>query len=147
MIKSSKKRFKAICKLCHNVKTCRKGDEKRRGSFNKDEDKGFNHDGCGAEQPRSYTLEDKITIKVEFKEEAEVGEDKKREMKPEEILNILKGISATDCEIMGFDQNRSRPDWMLIQNLPVPPPSVRPTITMDSTMKQDDDLTYQIRLE
>ena len=46
---------------------------------------------------------------------------------------------------MGFDPNRSRPDWMIIQNLPIPPPVVRPTITMDSTMKQDDDLTYQYR--
>jgi DNA-directed RNA polymerase II subunit RPB1 len=92
-----------------------------------------------------YILEDKITIKVECREEQEAGEDKKREIKPEEILNIFKGISPKDCEIMGFDQNRSRPDWMLIQNLPVPPPAVRPTITMDSTMKQDDDLTYQYR--
>jgi DNA-directed RNA polymerase II subunit RPB1 len=35
---------------------------------------------------------------------------------------------------------------MIVTVLPVAPPPVRPTITMDSTMKQDDDLTYQYRL-
>ncbi len=34
---------------------------------------------------------------------------------------------------------------MILQSIPVAPPAVRPTITMDSSMKQDDDLTYQYR--
>ena len=34
---------------------------------------------------------------------------------------------------------------MILQNIPVAPPAVRPTIMMDSTLKQDDDLTYQYR--
>lgn len=145
MIKTAKKRFNAISRLCSKVRTCREGSIKRRGSFSKEEEKGYSHDGCGSVQPSKYILEDKITIKLIFEDDQETGEDKKREIKPDEILNIFKGISAADCEVMGFDQNRSRPDWMLIQNLPVPPPAVRPTITMDSTMKQDDDLTYQYR--
>ncbi len=60
------------------------------------------HDGCGELQPQRYVLQDKLTVQVEFLEDPETGADRKRPMSAEEVMNVLKGISANDCDIMGF---------------------------------------------
>jgi len=43
---------------------------------------------------------------------------------------------------MGLDPAIGRPDWAIIRNLAVAPPQVRPCVTMSSTMRCEDDLTY-----
>ena len=50
-------------------------------------------------------------------------------------LEILKRISDEDCEAMGFRTKVVRPDWMILQNVPVPPPPVRPSVMMDSSAR------------
>jgi len=48
---------------------------------------------------------------------------------------ILSQISDEDCLALGFDVRYTRPDWMLISVLPVPPPPVRPSVMMDSSAR------------
>jgi DNA-directed RNA polymerase beta' subunit len=48
---------------------------------------------------------------------------------------ILSQISDEDCIAMGFDTRFTRPDWMLVSILPVPPPPVRPSVMMDSSAR------------
>lgn len=60
------------------------------------------------------------------------------------VYEILKGISDEDCRLLGLDPKWSRPDWMMITVLPVPPPHVRPAIEMDSTGRCEDDLTHHL---
>jgi DNA-directed RNA polymerase II subunit RPB1 len=43
---------------------------------------------------------------------------------------------------MGFNPAISRPESMIIKNLPVAPPPVRPSVAMSNTMRSEDDLTY-----
>lgn len=48
---------------------------------------------------------------------------------------------------MGLNKDYARPEWMIIQVLPVPPPPVRPSISMDGTgqgIRNEDDLTYKL---
>ncbi|CRK32067.1 hypothetical protein BN1708_018908, partial [Verticillium longisporum] len=48
---------------------------------------------------------------------------------------------------MGLNLDYARPEWMIITVLPVPPPPVRPSISMDGTgqgMRNEDDLTYKL---
>ena len=59
------------------------------------------------------------------------------------VYEILKAISDDDCRLLGLDPKTSRPDWMMITVLPVAPPHVRPAIEMDSTGRNEDDLTHQ----
>jgi DNA-directed RNA polymerase II subunit RPB1 len=59
---------------------------------------------------------------------------------PEECMAILKGISAKDLTTMGFDEKNAHPAWMIIQNLPVAPPPVRPSVA--ATTRSEDDLTH-----
>lgn len=48
---------------------------------------------------------------------------------------------------MGLSEDYARPEWMILTVLPVPPPPVRPSISVDGTgqgMRGEDDLTYKL---
>lgn len=70
--------------------------------------------------------------------------ERKQEVTAERALEILRRISDEDCEALGFDPRHSRPDWMILTVLPVPPPPVRPSVMMDSSARSEDDLTHQL---
>ena len=45
---------------------------------------------------------------------------------------------------MGFDPVWCRPEWLICSVLPVPPPSVRPSVKQDNSQRMDDDLTHKL---
>ncbi len=53
----------------------------------------------------------------------------------ERVLEIFKNISDEDCKVLGMDPQFSRPDWMLVTCLPVPPLPVRPTVVMHGSAR------------
>lgn len=65
-------------------------------------------------------------------------------LQPKELSERLSIIPEKDAFIMGFDPEVSRPEWMIINILPVPPISVRPSITLESGERSEDDLTHKI---
>jgi DNA-directed RNA polymerase II subunit RPB1 len=81
-------------------------------------------------------------IVVEFDQNPDDQMDRKRTLTAEECVNIFRAISDADCFALGFEPPHSRPDFMIIRNLPVAPPCVRPYITLDNIQKSEDDLTY-----
>ncbi len=60
------------------------------------------------------------------------------------IRERFERISDSDLEILGFDPNSARPEWMVLQVLPVPPVYVRPSITLESGIRSEDDLTHKL---
>lgn len=70
--------------------------------------------------------------------------ERKQELTAERALEILRRVSDEDCAALGFDTRYTRPDWMILQALPVPPPPVRPSVQMDSSARSEDDLTHQL---
>ena len=65
------------------------------------------------------------------------------ELKPERIYRIFERISDEDCQFLGFDPRFARPEWMIIKNLLVCPPSSRPSVSVDLSLRAQDDLTNQ----
>lgn len=63
---------------------------------------------------------------------------------PSEVQAIFEKISNEDLQILGFNTKYSRPDWLMITALCVPPPHVRPSVFMSSSQKCDDDLTTKL---
>jgi DNA-directed RNA polymerase II subunit RPB1 len=61
---------------------------------------------------------------------------------PEEAFRILSKITDEDCRLLGLKPDISRPENMIIKNLPVAPPPVRPNVIMSSSNRSEDDLTY-----
>ncbi|MFT4922824.1 MAG: DNA-directed RNA polymerase subunit A' [Haloarculaceae archaeon] len=45
---------------------------------------------------------------------------------------------------MGMNPERSRPEWMILTVLPVPPVTARPSITLDNGQRSEDDLTHKL---
>jgi DNA-directed RNA polymerase II subunit RPB1 len=111
-----------------------KSTEKRCGQFTED--------GCGCKQPNKIALFEMATIYAEWKKLSEDKDKVTVHITPEMILKIFKRISDEDVNFMGFSPVWSRPDWMVCQVLPVPPPAVRPSVKHDAQQRSEDDLTH-----
>ena len=65
-------------------------------------------------------------------------------LRPTEIRDRLERIPNEDLEALGLDPHSARPEWMVLTVLPVPPITVRPTITLESGMRSEDDITHKL---
>jgi len=100
--------------------------------------------GCGGVQPS--IRRDGMRIVAEFrdadlKDVIEHTVEKKQVLTAEQVHLLLRRVSDEDCALLGLDPRFTRPDWMIITVLPVPPPHVRPSIQASAVMKSEDDLT------
>lgn len=102
-------------------------------------------DGCSCKQPSKIKLEEIASIYAVW--ENVKGDDGvittfTEKLTPEIIIQKFKRISDDDVHFMGFSPIWSRPEWMVCQVLPVPPPAVRPSVKMDAQQRSEDDLTH-----
>ncbi|RVX16796.1 DNA-directed RNA polymerase II subunit 1 [Vitis vinifera] len=88
--------------------------------------------------------------------------ERKKQLSAERVLGVLKSraltqntqksISDEDCLLLGLNPKYARPDWMILQVLPIPPPAVRPSVMMTGGSGKSeasgisDDLTYQLAM-
>lgn len=70
-------------------------------------------------------------------------EEEKR-ISPIEIRARLEKIPDADCEIFGLKVPHVRPEWMVLTILPIPPVTMRPSITLESGERSEDDLTHKM---
>ena len=61
-----------------------------------------------------------------------------------EIRERLERISADDIFVLGINPEVARPEWLVLTVLPVPPVTVRPSITLDTGERSEDDLTHKL---
>jgi DNA-directed RNA polymerase beta' subunit len=99
-------------------------------------------DGCGCKQPTKIKLEEMASLYAIWESSIEKDEKISVRMTPEMVLKNFKRISDDDVQFMGFSPVWSRPDWMICQVLPVPPPAVRPSVKHDAQQRSEDDLTH-----
>ena len=69
---------------------------------------------------------------------------KQQNFTPLICYQIFKKIKDEDVNFLGFSDIYSRPEWMIITNLAVPPPSVRPSVRQSDNQRSEDDLTYAL---
>ena len=67
-----------------------------------------------------------------------------REIKPIEIRTRLERVSDEDCQLLGVDTNSMRPEWAVLTILPIPPVTMRTSITLESGQRSEDDLTHKL---
>ncbi|MDV3293204.1 MAG: DNA-directed RNA polymerase subunit A' [Nitrososphaerales archaeon] len=63
---------------------------------------------------------------------------------PVAIRERLERVSNEDLQLLGFNSKAARPEWFVLQVLPVPPLTVRPSITLESGIRSEDDLTHKV---
>ena len=61
-----------------------------------------------------------------------------------EVKERLKRISNEDAFILGINTDVSRPEWMVLDVLPISPITVRPSITIETGERKEDDLTHKL---
>ncbi|MBI4162392.1 MAG: DNA-directed RNA polymerase subunit A' [Candidatus Aenigmarchaeota archaeon] len=66
----------------------------------------------------------------------------KIELTSEEVRQRLERM--TDDDVALFKIKGSRPEWFVLTILPVPPVTVRPSITLETGERSEDDLTHKL---
>lgn len=150
-IRDPKVRFKRVWDICKSKKRCDNDPPKQAedGEFNPSGGDGpvGGHGGCGNFQPTIRQQALTLWGSVESKDEDGVKTKEKKVITPEMALNIFRRMREDEMIDIGVNISQARPEWMIITVLPVPPPPVRPSISMDGTgtgMRNEDDLTYKL---
>ncbi|THU63645.1 hypothetical protein C4D60_Mb01t18000 [Musa balbisiana] len=153
-IRNPKNRLKRIYDACKSKKKCSGGDDiDVQGQQDSEEPMKKSRGGCGAQQP-NITI-DGMKMVAEYKapkkksdEQEQLPEpaERKQILSAERVLSVLKRISDEDCLLLGLNPKYARPDWMILQVLPIPPPPVRPSVMMDTSSRSEDDLTHQLAM-
>nr|WP_226987280.1 DNA-directed RNA polymerase subunit A' [Candidatus Nitrososphaera evergladensis] len=91
---------------------------------------------CGKEQ---YDLI--FTKPTIFVERTEAGENR---LLPITIRERLSHVPDEDLMLLGYDPTTARPEWFVLQVLPVPPVTVRPSIILETGIRSEDDLTHKL---
>ena len=63
---------------------------------------------------------------------------------PTEIREWVEKIPDADLEFFGYEKEKLRPEWFIMTALQVPPINLRPSITLESGIKSEDDLTHKL---
>jgi DNA-directed RNA polymerase subunit A' len=63
---------------------------------------------------------------------------------PSEVRERLERIPAEDHMLLGVNPKVAKPEWMVLTVLPVPPVTVRPSITLETGERSEDDLTHKL---
>ncbi|MFX1405835.1 MAG: DNA-directed RNA polymerase subunit A' [Promethearchaeota archaeon] len=92
---------------------------------------------CGAKK-KKIIIEKPTTF---YEEEEAKGS---RRITPIEILERLKKMTDNDLRILGISPENARLEWVIFTVLPIPPVCARPSITLDSGIRSEDDLTHKL---
>lgn len=82
-------------------------------------DESKSNSRCSGEQPKYRRTG--LDLTIEWKESDDEKKEKKSKLTAERVQSIFKSIDDATCLVLGMDPTQSRPDWMIISVLPVPP--------------------------
>ncbi|ADJ16278.1 DNA-directed RNA polymerase subunit A' [Halalkalicoccus jeotgali] len=74
----------------------------------------------------------------------DLTEEDLNKLMPSDIRDWFEDIPDEDIEVLGMNPEKSRPEWMILTVLPVPPVTARPSITLDNGQRSEDDLTHKL---
>ena len=88
-----------------------------------------------------HCSEKQLTLKLEKPTTFNEGD---KRLWPNEIRERLEKIPDEDLEVIGMDSKIARPEWMIVTLLLVPPITMRPSITLVTGERSEDDLTHKL---
>ena len=81
--------------------------------------------------------------KIELDKPTTLRENGKK-LTPSEVREWLEKIRDEDLPLLDINVKASRPEWTVLTVLPVPPVTVRPSVTLQSGERSEDDLTHKL---
>lgn len=145
--------LRATCRSCGRLLLTEADTERLRGEFKalreanklssefhyKILQKAISTSTCPYCDEKQYKIElEKPTTFIE------VVNSERRRLTPHAVRARLERIRDDDLELLGFDPKVARPEWMVLTVIPVPPVYVRPSITLESGFRSEDDLTHKL---
>ncbi len=88
-----------------------------------------------------YCNESQEKVKLDKPTTFHIG---KRRLFPTEIRDLLIKIPDDHLKIVGVNPKTARPEWGVLTLLLVPPVTVRPSITLETGERSEDDLTHKL---
>ncbi len=82
-------------------------------------------------------------VPVKLEKPTTFVEDEKR-LSPIEIAARFEKLTDDEVELLGINPRYARPEWMVLSVLPVPPVTTRPSITLETGERSEDDLTHKL---
>ncbi len=70
--------------------------------------------------------------------------ENERRLSPIEVRSRLEKLPDEDCELFGLNVKAARPEWMILTVFPIPPVTMRPSITLETGERSEDDLTHKL---
>ena len=67
-----------------------------------------------------------------------------KRLNPIDIRVRLERVSDSDIAFLGLNPEYARPEWGVLTILPVPPVTIRPSITLETGERSEDDLTHKL---
>nr|MDO8108876.1 DNA-directed RNA polymerase subunit A' [Candidatus Sigynarchaeota archaeon] len=94
--------------------------------------------------PHCQTERYKIKIEKPTSFLEETPEEGTKPVNPKEIRRRFERIAKDDLWFLGINPDVTRPEWTILTVLPIPPVCVRPSITLESGIRSEDDLTHKL---
>jgi len=151
-VKELKKLIQATCRRCGRLLLTRQQAEQFRAEMEAMEETG----GADAD----FQVVEKATAREATKrqrcphcgeEQLKITLDKPttfrengHKLTPKEVRERLERIPNDDIKVLGMNPEAARPEWMVLTALLVPPVTVRPSITLESGDRSEDDLTHKL---
>ena len=70
--------------------------------------------------------------------------ESEKRISPVEIRTRMEKIPDDDVQLFGISPKAFRPEWAVLTILPIPPVTMRPSITLESGERSEDDLTHKM---
>jgi len=82
-------------------------------------------------------------LKIKIEKPTTFLEDEKR-LSPIEVRSRLERVKREHLPLFGINPKSAQPEWMVLTVLPIPPVTMRPSITLESGERSEDDLTHKL---
>lgn len=140
--------LRSICPKCTRV--CIESEVAEQ--IKKDLSQTLNRNTRSAIFDHAFKLADKAKVcpfcgeimpSIGFEKPTHFYQDGQR-LTPSDVRERFEMIPDEDIALLGMDSGAARPQWMILTVLPVPPVTVRPSITLESGDRSEDDLTHKL---
>jgi DNA-directed RNA polymerase subunit A' len=149
LVKPIRNCLRSTCRECGRLLSTDKQKEGYFQEFNKYKEEGRNTTYLIKQVIKDADKVEKCprcgreTGKIELDKPTSLRENGKK-LTPSEIREWLEKIPDEDLPLLDINKKSARPEWMVLTVLPVPPVTVRPSVTLESGERSEDDLTHKL---
>jgi DNA-directed RNA polymerase subunit A' len=149
LVKSIRDCLRASCRGCGKILLTEKRREEYMGELKKYKSEGRDPTFVLKQIIKESVKTEKCPYcsrevgKIELDKPTSIRENGKK-LTPSEVREWLEKIPDEDLPLLDIDVRSARPEWMVLTVLPVPPVTVRPSVTLESGERSEDDLTHKL---